>query len=63
MYGFQHNINCYSRVDKEGFRYLLGDFAGHIYLLQLETDVQDDGSHIVKDLKINILGEVRVPYT
>ena len=59
----KHNINCYSRVDKEGFRYLLGDFGGHIYLLQLETDVQDDGSNIVKDLKINILGEVSIPET
>jgi len=47
-------------VDPDGSRYLLGDLAGHLFILLLEKDdVGPDASVSVKDLKIELLGEVR----
>uniref|UniRef100_H2YRS0 DNA damage-binding protein 1 n=1 Tax=Ciona savignyi TaxID=51511 RepID=H2YRS0_CIOSA len=54
-------IICYAPVDKDGSRYLLGDLAGHLFILLLESEEMMDGSNIVRDLKIELLGEVSIP--
>ncbi|XP_078488392.1 DNA damage-binding protein 1 [Ciona intestinalis] len=54
-------INCYAPVDKDGSRYLLGDLAGHLFILLLESDEMMDGTNTVRDLKIELLGEVSIP--
>ncbi|GBP22857.1 DNA damage-binding protein 1 [Eumeta japonica] len=54
-------INCYCRVDGRGLRYLLGDIAGRLFMLFLELQVKPDGSHAVKDLKVELLGEIPIP--
>lgn len=57
----QSTITCYAKVDNQGLRYLLGDMAGHLFMLFLEQDKKPDGSMVVKDLKVELLGEVSVP--
>lgn len=54
-------INCYCRVDTRGLRYLLGDLAGRMFMLFLELHEKLDGSLAVKDLKVELLGEIPIP--
>nr|CAB3236585.1 DNA damage-binding protein 1 [Phallusia mammillata] len=57
----KNTINCYAPVDTDGSRYLLGDLAGHLFILLLERDELMDGTASVRDLKIELLGEVSIP--
>ena len=43
-------------MDCDGLRYLLGDMSGRLFMLFLEKTM--DGSTEVKDLKVELLGEV-----
>lgn len=52
----QSTITCYARVDAGGYRYLLGDMAGHLFMLFLETETPEGGQEVVKDLKVALLG-------
>jgi len=54
----QSTINCFGQVDSNGSRYLLCDMAGRLFMLLLEDEVTEDGKHVVKDLKVELLGEV-----
>ena len=54
----QSTINCFGQVDSNGSRYLLSDMAGRLFMLLLEDEVTEDGKHVVKDLKVELLGEV-----
>lgn len=54
-------INCYCRVDTRGLRYLLGDIAGRLFMLLLELHDKIDGTHAVKDLKVELLGDIPIP--
>ncbi|XP_026318053.1 DNA damage-binding protein 1 [Hyposmocoma kahamanoa] len=54
-------INCYCRVDVRGLRYLLGDIAGRLFMLLLELAHKPDGSQAVKDLKVELLGDIPIP--
>lgn len=54
-------IICYARVDPDGSRYLLGDMAGHLYMLLLLKEEKMDGTCVVKDLKLELLGETTIP--
>ena len=56
----QSTINCFGQVDSNGSRYLLCDMAGRLFMLLLEDEVTEDGKHVVKDLKVELLGEVVV---
>ena len=49
----QSTITCYGRVDSDGSRYLLGDMSGRLFMLLLEVE-----GTVVKDLKVEQLGEV-----
>ena len=53
---------CHGLVDANGSRYLLGDMAGRLFLLQLEKEEGMDGTVIVRDLKVELLGEVSEHY-
>uniref|UniRef100_A0A1B6DPY2 DNA damage-binding protein 1 n=2 Tax=Clastoptera arizonana TaxID=38151 RepID=A0A1B6DPY2_9HEMI len=53
-------IICYARVNNDGSRYVLGDMAGHLFMLFLER-MQRGDSIIVKDLKVALLGEITIP--
>ena len=57
----QSTINCFGQVDSNGSRYLLCDMAGRLFMLLLEDEVTEDGKHVVKDLKVELLGEVVYP--
>ncbi|XP_030764681.1 DNA damage-binding protein 1 [Sitophilus oryzae] len=57
----QSTITCFARVDPSGLRYLLGDMAGHLFMLFLETESRGDAQEIVKDLKVEMLGEIAIP--
>ncbi len=56
-------IVCFARVDKDGSRYLLGDMAGHLYMLLLikEEKMDENGTTVVRDLKLELLGETTIP--
>ncbi|XP_037294045.1 DNA damage-binding protein 1 isoform X2 [Manduca sexta] len=54
-------INCYCRVDGRGLRYLLGDTAGRLLMLLLELHEKMDGTQAVKDLKVELLGDIPIP--
>nr|CAD7197866.1 unnamed protein product [Timema douglasi] len=54
----QSTIVCYAPVDANGSRYLLGDMAGHLFMLILEHETKSDGSMVVKDLRVELLGLV-----
>ena len=56
----QSTIICYGKVDSNGSRYLLGDMAGRLFMLLLEREEKMDGSATVKDLKVELLGEVNM---
>ena len=43
-------------VDPDGSRYLLGDMAGHLYMLLLLREEKMDGTGDIKDLKLELLG-------
>ncbi|KAK7098349.1 DNA damage-binding protein 1-like isoform X2 [Littorina saxatilis] len=51
---------CYGRVDSNGSRYLLGDMAGRLFMLLLEREEKMDGTQVVKDLKVELLGETTI---
>ncbi|XP_038067172.1 DNA damage-binding protein 1-like [Patiria miniata] len=51
---------CHGRLDSDGSRYLLGDMAGRLFLLHLEKEESMDGVLIVKDLKVELLGETSI---
>ncbi|VEN37337.1 unnamed protein product [Callosobruchus maculatus] len=57
----QSTIICYAKVDPGGLRYLLGDMAGHLFMLFIETEARGDGNDVVKDLKVELLGEIATP--
>lgn len=57
----QSTITCYAKVDSQGLRYLLGDMAGHLFMLFLEQEKKADGTSVIKDLKVELLGEVSIP--
>lgn len=57
----QSTITCYAKVDAQGLRYLLGDMAGHLFMLFLEHEKKADGTSVIKDLKVELLGEVSIP--
>ena len=56
----QSTVTCCGKVDANGSRYLLGDMAGRLFMLLLDKVEKMDGSVQVKDLKVELLGEVRV---
>ncbi|XP_017785317.1 PREDICTED: DNA damage-binding protein 1 [Nicrophorus vespilloides] len=57
----QSTITCYAKVDRSGLRYLLGDMAGHLYMLFLDVESRGDGGDVVRDLKVELLGEISIP--
>lgn len=57
----QSTINCYARVDSKGFRYLLGNMIGHLFMMFLETEENSKGQLSVKDIKVELLGEITIP--
>ena len=57
----QSTVTCYGKVDSNGSRYLLGDLAGHLFMLILEREEKMDGTIGVRDIKIELLGEVSIP--
>ena len=56
----QSTLTCYGKVDANGSRYLLGDMMGRLFMLMLEKEEKMDSSVTVKDLKVELLGEVRL---
>ena len=54
----QSTITCCGKVDANGSRYLLGDMNGRLFMLLLEKEERMDGSASIKDLKVELLGEV-----
>lgn len=55
-------INCYTKVDNNGSRYLLGDLSGRLFLLLLEKEEKPDSNRVtVKNLKLDFLGEITIP--
>ena len=52
------NFN-YFLVDPDGSRYLLGDMAGHLYMLLLLREEKIDGTADIKDLKLELLGKLK----
>lgn len=59
----QSTITCYGKIDTNGSRYLLGDMNGRLFMLLLERQELMDGNIEVKDLKLELLGEVHVERT
>jgi DNA damage-binding protein 1 len=49
---------CYARIDSEGTRYLLGDMAGHLFMLLLNYEKNPDGTFKIKDPKVDLLGKL-----
>ena len=47
-------------MDANGSRYLLGDMNGRLFMLLLEKEERMDGSAVIKDLKVELLGEVLI---
>ncbi|XP_060805090.1 DNA damage-binding protein 1 [Amyelois transitella] len=54
-------VVCYCRVDARGLRYLLGDAAGRLLMLLLELHERPAGAPAVKDLKVELLGDIPIP--
>jgi DNA damage-binding protein 1 len=59
----QSTITCCGKVDANGQRYLLGDMNGRLFMLLLEKEEKMDGSSTIKDLKVELLGEVCIIVT
>lgn len=57
----QSTIQCYCRLDQKGFRYLLGNMSGQLFMLFLETEENAKKQLTVKDLKVDLLGEISIP--
>ncbi|XP_055903250.1 DNA damage-binding protein 1 [Eupeodes corollae] len=57
----QSTINCYARVDSKGQRYLLGNMFGQLFMLFLETADNGKGVFVVKEIKVELLGEISIP--
>lgn len=55
----QNIVSCFAPVDN--YRYLLGDMAGRLFMLHVETEEKMDESISVKDLHIELMGEVNIP--
>ena len=55
------SITCYAKVDTDGCRYILGDMAGHLFMLLLDKHERVDGTEGVRDIKVELLGEVSIP--
>lgn len=45
-------------MDPNGSRYLLGDMEGRLFMLLLEKEELMDGTVALKDLHVELLGEV-----
>ncbi|XDV29831.1 hypothetical protein PO909_032866 [Leuciscus waleckii] len=54
----QSTIVCHNRVDPNGSRFLLGDMEGRLFMLLLEKEELMDGAVVLKDLRVELLGEV-----
>uniref|UniRef100_A0AAX7U5P4 DNA damage-binding protein 1 n=1 Tax=Astatotilapia calliptera TaxID=8154 RepID=A0AAX7U5P4_ASTCA len=54
----QSTIVCHNRVDPNGSRYLLGDMEGRLFMLLLEKEELMDGTVVLKDLHVELLGEL-----
>ncbi|XP_035782512.1 DNA damage-binding protein 1-like [Anopheles albimanus] len=57
----QSTITCYARIDSKGLRYLLGNMAGNLFMMFLETEENDRGQATVRDIKVELLGEITIP--
>ena len=57
----QSTINCYARIDSKGLRYLLGNMAGNLFMMFLETEENAKGQTTVRDIKVELLGEITIP--
>lgn len=57
----QSSIMCYGKVDANGSRYLLGNMSGRLFMLLLEKEEKMDGSVSVRELKLELLGEITIP--
>lgn len=55
----QSTMLCYGRVDPDGGRFLMGDIAGRLFMVLLEK--KGDGSNIIRDIKVELLGECSIP--
>ena len=53
-------ISIFFLVDPDGSRYLLGDMAGHLYMLLLLREEKIDGTADIKDLKLELLGKLKL---
>jgi DNA damage-binding protein 1 len=51
----QSTITCFGKIDRNGKRFLLGDMAGRLFMLLLDTEETMDGVASVKDLKVLIV--------
>lgn len=49
-------------MDAQGSRYLLGDMAGHLFMLLLEKEERIDGTFAVRDPKVELLGMLFLYY-
>ncbi|KAA0714579.1 DNA damage-binding protein 1 DDB p127 subunit [Triplophysa tibetana] len=58
--GEQSTIVCHNRVDPNGSRYLLGDMEGRLFMLLLEKEELMDGAVVLKDLRVELLGETSI---
>lgn len=58
----QSVLTCFGKVDTDGLRYLLGDMSGRLFMLFLEKHTLPDGNVEVKDLKVELLGEISIPH-
>ncbi|KAL4642168.1 DNA damage-binding protein 1 [Arapaima gigas] len=56
----QSTIVCHNRVDPNGSRYLLGDMEGRLFMLLLEKEELMDGTVVLKDLRVELLGETSI---
>uniref|UniRef100_A0AAY4BJE1 DNA damage-binding protein 1 n=1 Tax=Denticeps clupeoides TaxID=299321 RepID=A0AAY4BJE1_9TELE len=56
----QSTIVCHNRVDPNGSRYLLGDMEGRLFMLLLEKEELMDGGVVLKDLRVELLGETSI---
>ncbi|MFH4976853.1 hypothetical protein AB6A40_003562 [Gnathostoma spinigerum] len=59
----QSLINCYGMIDPTGERFLLGDMSGRIFMLMLilGNKDNDENKKVVKDIKMEMLGEASIP--
>ena len=56
----ESSIVAYAMVDPNGSRFLLGDMSGNLFMLLLEKEEKMDGVSVVKDLKLELLGETTI---